>query len=269
MANIVIGEVKLANDQDFDHVKEFCENNDGWDLSYSQDSMKVWIKQSNASSYEIMKISAEFDDLSASELYAMLRDEKYRYEWDKEMIEAYSLCLIDINTDVAYYSMKPPMLTKRDFVLLRSWRDYGEGKPKIVYNYSVNHTKCPPTSDAVRGICYLNSTLIKPTSEKSCILISAAQADIGGMIPAYVVNFTIRFMAPNVIERIHKSALNYVSWKEKNKQQESESTLEKSNTPKIDWQDVRLHPESSSKVKEAVNQNKPNENGMEAIDINI
>ncbi len=41
--------------------------------------------------------------------------------------------------------------------------------------------KYPPTEDAVRATCHLNSTLIKPTSENSCILISAAQADPGGI----------------------------------------------------------------------------------------
>jgi hypothetical protein len=42
--------------------------------------------------------------------------------------------------DIAYYSIKAhPMLAKRDFVIQRCWRDYGEGKNKVVYNHSVNH----------------------------------------------------------------------------------------------------------------------------------
>jgi hypothetical protein len=40
--------------------------------------------------------------------------------------------------------------------------------------------KYPPKKDYVRGTVYLNSTLIKPTGPKSCILFSAAQADPGG-----------------------------------------------------------------------------------------
>ncbi len=43
--------------------------------------------------------------------------------------------------DIAYYSIRAhPMLAKRDFVIQRCWKDYGEGKDKVVYNHSVNHS---------------------------------------------------------------------------------------------------------------------------------
>jgi hypothetical protein len=87
MANVIIGEVKLPNEDDFLHVIQFCENNEGWHLNYSKDNIKVYIKQNDLCAFEIMKIIVEYNDISAADLYEMFQDEEYRYEWDKEMVE--------------------------------------------------------------------------------------------------------------------------------------------------------------------------------------
>jgi hypothetical protein len=90
MANIVIGQVRLPTDEDFEYTKDFCENNDGWNLHYSKDNINVFTKQSPNTLFEIMKIVVEYSDVSASLLYEMFQDEEYRFEWDKEMVEGLS-----------------------------------------------------------------------------------------------------------------------------------------------------------------------------------
>jgi hypothetical protein len=138
--NLSVKCYKLYNDQDFASVKRLCEENNDWTLNYSKSNLKVWVKNNDLSSFQMLKARADFDDITATQLYNVLQDGEYRYEWDDKMVEGVEICYLSPFSDIGYYCMKSPKPFKnRDFVTQRCWLDYGEGKEKVIYNHSVNH----------------------------------------------------------------------------------------------------------------------------------
>ena len=80
----------------------------------------------------------------------------------------YPICYIDMFCDIAYYAIKAhPMLAKRDFVIQRCWKDYGEGKDKVVYNHSVNHSVADSISFFFLGKL-INFEFLEISTKKRC-----------------------------------------------------------------------------------------------------
>ena len=264
-----LGEVKVPTDDDYTQVKHICENNDGWSLEYSKSNLKVWIKSNELSSFQMLKVKGEFEDVSAATLYSVVQDGEYRSQWDEKMIDGFEICYLSPFSDIGYYSMKSPKPFKnRDFVTQRCWLDYGQDMDKIVFNHSVNHAvskllcsiiqqdsiirfifncryqfdcaqKCPPKKGYVRGISYLTATYIKPTSARSCSLIYVTQADPGGSLPAWIVNVATKVMAPKMFKKMQRACVKYDKWKAKNNPDYMPWVdPEKIRVPKLDWNDI-------------------------------
>ncbi len=88
----------------------------------------------------MIRVQADFDDVSAKQVYDFLQDSEYRSQWDDRMIEGFEVCYITPFSDIGYYSAKSPKPFKnRDFVTQRCWLDYGDEFDKVVFNHSVNH----------------------------------------------------------------------------------------------------------------------------------
>jgi hypothetical protein len=82
-----LGEVKVPCDQDFEDIKNICQNEQGWNLDFNKKNVKVWLKNNELSSFQMIKVKAEFDDISAALLYNVLMDTDYRSTWDEYMLE--------------------------------------------------------------------------------------------------------------------------------------------------------------------------------------
>ena len=135
-----LGEVKVPCDQDFEHIKSVCLDEKDWNLALQKSYVKVWTKQNELSSFQMLKAKAEFSDVPASLLYNVLHDGEYRSQWDDRMIEGYEICYVTPFSDIGYYSVKSPKPFKnRDFVTQRCWLDFGVDNDKIIFNHSVNH----------------------------------------------------------------------------------------------------------------------------------
>lgn len=50
-----------------------------------------------------MQIVADVPDVAASTMYNALHDAKYRQLWDKQMVKAREVCVIDAQNDIGYY----------------------------------------------------------------------------------------------------------------------------------------------------------------------
>ena len=135
-----LGEVKMPSDQDFSYVKDLCENHAEWELEYSKTNLKVWVKNSKLSSFRMIKVKAELDEVKACNLFDVMLDGDYSKIWDESMLDAFQICYLSPCSDITYYSMKSPKpLKNRDFVVQRCWLDFGDGHDKIVFNHSINH----------------------------------------------------------------------------------------------------------------------------------
>ena len=99
-----IGEVKIPEDEDFEFIKAFALEVKDWTLEYEKNSIKVWSRRNELSSFNIIKAKADFSDLPASVLYNVLHDSDYRSQWDDRMIEGHDICRVSINSDIGYYS---------------------------------------------------------------------------------------------------------------------------------------------------------------------
>ena len=116
-----LGEVKLPSDADFEYAKTTCENDQGWTQVYSKGShLKVFTKKNDASPVQMIKVKADFDDVSPETLYDVLQDGDFRINWDSSMLECREICYLSPCSDIGYYSMKcPKPLKNRDFVTQR------------------------------------------------------------------------------------------------------------------------------------------------------
>jgi StAR-related lipid transfer protein 10 len=213
-----VGEVRVAEDADFERLRDLCRCHDGWKVEYNKNTTTVWTKSNEISDFRMIKIFGTFNDVSAATVFDVLNDPVYRKKWDFNMIEAYEICQISPNNDIGYYAMKVPKpLKNRDFVTQRSWLDLG--KEYMIFNHSVNHAALPPKKNFVRGVSYLTGYHVVPTGE-SCDLLGTTvtyitQSDPRGRLPAWAVNKAAQILAPKVMSKLYKACKNYVAWKSK------------------------------------------------------
>lgn len=95
----------------------------------------------------------------------------------------------------------PRMVSYRDFVYLNSLHEAQDDDDRVVISStSIEREDCPPKKGFVRGKLLLGGFVIKPIDSKSCIIDYFVQADIGGWIPRFLVNWTNSDMINRVIK---------------------------------------------------------------------
>jgi hypothetical protein len=138
-----LGQVLFPTDEDYKYVQNLCQNDQGWTLDYEKNNTKVWTKKNELSPFHMIRLKADFNDVSSNVLYNVIHDGEYREKWDSELDSAVDICYISPNSDIGYFAIKSPKPFKnRDFVTQRCWLDFGENKDKIIFNHSVNHLVC-------------------------------------------------------------------------------------------------------------------------------
>jgi len=211
-----VGEVRVAEDADFDRLRTLCQCHDGWKMVLQKHEVTVWVKSNDISDFNVIKIRGAFDDIPAAVVFDVLNDPIYRKKWDFNMIEGYEICQLSPNNDIGYYAMKVPKpLKNRDFVTLRSWLDLG--KEFMIFNHSVDHASLPPKKNFVRGVSYLTGYYIQSTVDNSdkpgCNVTYVTQSDPRGKLPVWAVNKATQILAPKVMTRLHKACRGYAAWK--------------------------------------------------------
>lgn len=214
-----VGEVRVAEDADFEKLRNLCLNHDGWRQEYNKSTTTVWTKSNELSDFKMIKIRGTFNDVTAAVVFDVINDPIYRTKWDFNMIEGYEICQLGPNNDIGYYALKVTKpLKNRDFVTQRSWLDLG--KEYLIFNHSVNHASLPPKKGFVRGISFLTGYYIKPTSgdnvnKPGVQIYYVTQSDPKGKLPAWAVNKAAQLLAPKVMTRLYKACKGYSSWKAK------------------------------------------------------
>jgi StAR-related lipid transfer protein 10 len=121
-----IGVVKIAEDKDFEKLKQLYDDNNDWKLDYNKPDLSVWTKSVPGISFRMVKVSSfvtneffilsmwlngctlqirtRFSDVSPETLYDVLHDPEYRKVWDTHMIESKDIGFFNPNNDIGYYS---------------------------------------------------------------------------------------------------------------------------------------------------------------------
>ncbi|KAK3917658.1 START domain-containing protein 10 [Frankliniella fusca] len=193
-----IGEVKVADDQDFLNLKHLVEDEPGWTLEFNKENTKVWTKAAPTTNFKMVKVNAAFPNVDPDVLYDVLHDPEYRKVWDTHMIEQHDIGSLNPNNDLGYYAMTcPSPVSKRDFVLQRSWLDTGQ--EKYIINHSVFHKGFPPRKDFIRAKSYITGFLVRPSKTHGCYLDYVSQSDPCGKLPSVLVNKLTQKVARKLI----------------------------------------------------------------------
>jgi StAR-related lipid transfer protein 10 len=51
-----VGEIKIAEDSDFQHFRKVIDNHADWELNYSRDDTKVWTKSVPGIEFKMVKV---------------------------------------------------------------------------------------------------------------------------------------------------------------------------------------------------------------------
>lgn len=208
-----IGVVKIAEDKDFEILKQLYDDNNDWKLDYNKPDLSVWTKSVRGISFKMVKIRTRFPDVSPETLYDVLHDPEYRKVWDTHMIESKDIGFFNPNNDIGYYSMAcPSPLKNRDFILQRSWLD--TGIEQLIINHSVYHKDYPPRKHFVRATSYLTGYIVRPSRNgDGSELGYVSHTDPHGKLPVWLVNKITQIFAPKMVKRLHKASVGYPSWK--------------------------------------------------------
>jgi len=51
-----VGEVRVAEDADFERLRGLCQEHDGWRQDYSKNTTTVWTKSNDESDFKMIKV---------------------------------------------------------------------------------------------------------------------------------------------------------------------------------------------------------------------
>ncbi|VDL42656.1 unnamed protein product [Hymenolepis diminuta] len=215
MASFTVGDVRPAGEHDIKVFKNLMDDDSTWKKVFTKKETVVYVKNTENSPIQMVKVKINAVDLSAADLYDTLMDPDYRRSWDKYMVEGYDLCLVSPNTDIGYYLVKSfPPFKNRDSVTLRSWFQYEN--EYIIMNHSVFHAAEPPKKEYVRAISYLSGYIVRKTGPSSCFFGFVTQSDPRGKFPSWAVNKIAQIIAPSTVSKLVKAARAYPQWKAQN-----------------------------------------------------
>ncbi|XP_064482110.1 START domain-containing protein 10-like [Ornithodoros turicata] len=211
-----VGEVRVADDRDFEQLKRLTDKHEGWKVEYSKRQTTVWTRPTEQTAFKMIKLHTTYKDLTAGLLFDVMMDPGYRKKWDVYMLESYDIGCLNPNNDIGYYAVRsPPPLRNRDFVLQRSWLE--TKKEILVLNHSVFHESAPPRRGFVRATSYLTGFVIRPSADgRGCHFTYVTQCDPKGTLPAWFVNKLTQIFAPKMAKRVGVACQGYASWKAKN-----------------------------------------------------
>ncbi|VEL13010.1 unnamed protein product [Protopolystoma xenopodis] len=175
-----VGEVRPPLLSDFEYFTQLVNSEDGgWKQHYNKHHTVVSSRCQNNSEIKLIRLKCVLSDVSASVLYDVIHDPKYRSDWDKIMIEGYSIGQVSPDSDIGYYSLKAPLaFANRDYVTQRAW--VAAQDVYIIFNHSVFHKDIPPKKSFVRGISYITGYFIRAIDSSSCEMIYITQNDPRG-----------------------------------------------------------------------------------------
>ncbi|XP_051155007.1 START domain-containing protein 10-like [Leptopilina boulardi] len=207
-----VGIVKIAEDKDFEKLKQLYDNNNDWRLDYNKPDLCVWTKSVPGIHFRMVKIRTRFSDVMPQTLFDVLHDPEYRKVWDNHVIESKEIGFFNPNNDLGYYSMAcPSPLKNRDFVLQRSWLDTGD--EQLIINHSVYHKDYPPRKQFVRATSYLTGYIVRLSQNGGSELGYVSHTDPHGKLPVWLVNKITQIFTPKMVKKLHKASQNYPSWK--------------------------------------------------------
>jgi len=159
----------------------------------------------------LVKAVAKMPEISPALILHHIRDTKTRQAWDRTFD---SFCLIDCidNVDVVYCYLKAPFpVASREFCQYRRTVVDPETNVIKILHRSACHDKCPePTSNwIIRAESVISGYIIKPTPY-GCELFLAAQTDVKGLIPQWVVNTGAQKAPVNWILDLRKACNQFI-----------------------------------------------------------
>lgn len=108
----------------------------------------------------------------------------------------------------------PSLISNRDFCSLKTW----ESRPKkgewVIFNYSINHPKCPEKKGFIRANSILNGFYIRKL-DIGTEFNYYSQSDPRGWIPTSIINKLTVKLSARLVEQIYAVSKDYKKWKEK------------------------------------------------------
>ncbi len=52
-----VGEVRVAEDRDFELLRIYLSRNDGWRMEYEKDATTVWTRESDGTDFKMIRVS--------------------------------------------------------------------------------------------------------------------------------------------------------------------------------------------------------------------
>lgn len=99
------------------------------------------------------------------------------------------LKVFDEYTDVMYSYLKaPPMVTNRDFLQKRTYRQNIDGFDMIIVFVSYEDKDFPPIKGTIRADTIISGYALKELDKNTTKIIIVSQTDIKGMIPLWIIN---------------------------------------------------------------------------------
>eukprot|EP01129_Flabellula_baltica_P004617 TRINITY_DN1619_c1_g1_i1.p1 TRINITY_DN1619_c1_g1~~TRINITY_DN1619_c1_g1_i1.p1 ORF type:complete len:236 (-),score=64.52 TRINITY_DN1619_c1_g1_i1:31-738(-) len=210
----------LATLDDIEVFRSDCfDDGDDWAIVFDKGGITVDSKKFEGATTKAIRIFTRYEGISAELLYDVLHDPDYRKTWDDNMIDGHDIVKLDPYNDIGYYAAKFPFpLSNRDFLNQRSWWINEDRTEFMIFNHSVEHEECPPTSKFVRGWSFRTGYHIRVCEDdpESCELRYIGNGDPKGAIPNWLANKATQVMAPNIAKKLEEVARGYTEWKAAN-----------------------------------------------------
>lgn len=159
-----------------------------------------WVKVVDKSNIQAFKLKLDSSPICvikafckipypAGIVFRAIWDPQVRTQWEKLFKEFH---VIDKQSDseIIHYTIKTPIgITKRDWVLRRTFTlDYPSAGSIMIHYISDTHTAAPVFNKIIRAETMISGYIIRPTSDDTCDLTIISHNDVKGKIPTKLVN---------------------------------------------------------------------------------
>lgn len=95
---------RIADDNDFESLKQLVDDNNGWNLELSKSETQVWTRSVDGCNFHMVKIHSIFHNITSDIVFDVLHDPDYRKDWDSHMIASEEIGCFNVNNDIGYYA---------------------------------------------------------------------------------------------------------------------------------------------------------------------